>query len=384
MSPVDEAAIAFLNSQTAGLSERDALLLRTAVATLERNTVGPDGMLWAPHRGIIPAFGTYEGVWNWDAAFHAIAVSRWNPALAWEQLYIFLDNQKEDGGFIDVLFSNGEKVTDFGKPPVWPWAVRLMEERAPGAGYLSKAFEAFERLYDHWSRKRQRDGLFHYDTAGRDGDWLQQVKYESGWDNSVRFDEGIVELWPPDLNGYMVLFVEAMTWFAEKLDRDPGPWVAERARLEAEIEARLWSRELGAYCDYDCRRRKFTGVLTPASFVPLFAGASSQDAADGMARLAADSEKFFPGMPTVAYDNPGYSRDMWRGPCWLNTAYFAVKGLRRYGHKDVAGQIRETILDWCAAENQLREYYDAKTGEGLAAVGFGWTAAFVIELILDW
>ena len=61
-------------------------LLDRAVRTLQRNTLGPEGKPWAPHRGIIPAFGTYEGVWNWDAAFHALAVSRWDPEAAAQRI----------------------------------------------------------------------------------------------------------------------------------------------------------------------------------------------------------------------------------------------------------------------------------------------------------
>jgi neutral trehalase len=249
---------------------------------------------------------------------------------------------------------------------------------------MARAYGVFTSLERHWVEKRCEGGLFHYDTDNREGDWLQQVKYESGWDNSVRFDRGIVELWPADLNAYMVMFYEAMAWIAERLTEDPGSWREKREHLAARIEERLWSEDLQSYCDFNRMTGKFTGVLSPASFVPLFAGISSAERAAHMAKLAADPERFFPGMPTVSYDNREYSRDMWRGPCWLNSAYFAIKGLKRYGHDEVADHIRETILGWCAREGELREYYDAKTGEGLAAVGFGWTAAFVIELILDW
>lgn len=359
-------------------------LLDRAVRTLQRNTLGPEGKPWAPHRSIIPAFGTYEGVWNWDAAFHALAVSRWDPALAWEQLQIFFDHQQPSGGFVDVLFSDGRIVSDFGKPPVWPWALAEIEKRAPVTGDRAKAYEAFVRYERHWVEHRSRAGLFHYDTAAHTGDWEQQVRFESGWDDSVRWDHGIVDIWPPDLNGYMVLFYEAMEYLAGQLGTDCGEWRIKRDALAETIEERLWDKELGAYCDFDFEQGRFTGVLSPASFVPLFAGTASESRAKQMAEVAADPNHFFPGMPTVSYSHPQYSRTMWRGPCWLNTAYFALKGLKRYAHSEVADQIRETILGWCAKDDALREYYDARTGEGLAAVGFGWTAAFVIELILDW
>ena len=45
-------------------------------------------------------------------------------------------------------------------------------------------------------------------------------------------------------------------------------------------------------------------------------------------------------MPTVSFDNPEYSTDYWRGPTWLNVAYFAAKGLKNYGF-EVADKIKE-------------------------------------------
>lgn len=91
-------------------------------------------------------------------------------------------------------------------------------------------------------------------------------------------------------------------------------------------------------------------------------------------------------MPTVAYEDPQYeSSRYWRGPTWLNTGYFAIKALKDAGFRDLAESMRQTLLDACARnEDHLYEYYDSKTGQGLGARQFGWTAAFVILFILDW
>jgi hypothetical protein len=105
-----------------------------------------------------------------------------------------------------------------------------------------------------------------------------------------------------------------------------------------------------------------------------------------MAACAANPEKFFPGMPTAAYDTTGFdSQKMWRGPAWLNTSYFALKGLRQYGYSDTAEAMRERLLGWVDGDREwLREYYDSKTGAGLGARRFSWTGVFTIAFILDW
>jgi hypothetical protein len=46
---------------------------------------------------------------------------------------------------------------------------------------------------------------------------------------------------------------------------------------------------------------------------------------------------------------------------------------------------RTLILDWCSRNRDaLHENYDSKSGKGLGAKQFGWTAAFVIEFIMNW
>lgn len=126
---------------------------------------------------------------------------------------------------------------------------------------------------------------------------------------------------------------------------------------------------------------EFSDVLSPASFMPLFIKTASCE----RAKLANDvaAEKFLPGMPTVSYDNPNFCNNYWRGPTWLNVAYFAAKGLKNYGF-DTADTIKNTILTWVENDGEcIHENYNALTGEGLCAEKFSWSAVFVIEFILN-
>ena len=104
-----------------------------------------------------------------------------------------------------------------------------------------------------------------------------------------------------------------------------------------------------------------------------------------LARLAADRRKFYPGMPTVTYDCPAYSTDYWRGQTWLNVAFFAIKGLENYGFTGVAGEIREFLLSMAydGLDRGISENYDSINRRGKFNNAFSWSAAFLIELILD-
>lgn len=383
----------WLNQQVGGLSERDARLLKRAHYTLMGNLAVPDAhslnpLPWHPLRGIRPSSVHYPGIWNWDAAFHVLGVMRWDPELARDQIRIFLKCQQTSGLLPDVWFMSGDLVKGFGKPPVFPWAAMRLDQLAPDHEFVARVYEPFKRYEAFWMRKRggATDGLFHYDSdAEEDQDRYAAAKLESGWDTSVRFDDASHELWAIDLNCYMVLLYRAMAHFARRLGKadDVMQWMEREHALAARINERLWDDDAGCYLDRKWENGPFSTVLTPASLMPLFVGIAPAGRAERMAALAADPQRLFPGMPTVSYDHARYSSPTyWRGPTWLNAAYFAAKGLRNYGYVDTADGIQNTILNWCSQnEDAIYEYYDSRSGKGGGVKHFGWSAAFIVEFI---
>jgi putative isomerase len=89
--------------------------------------------------------------------------------------------------------------------------------------------------------------------------------------------------------------------------------------------------------------------------------------------------------PTVSADNPRYSPDKyWRGPVWLDQAYFAIEGLRRYGFADDAGYMARKLLyaaEGLTGDGPIRENYNPETGAGLNAANFSWSAACFYLLV---
>ena len=65
----------------------------------------------------------------------------------------------------------------------------------------------------------------------------------------------------------------------------------------------------------------------------------------------------------------------WRGPVWVNTNWMIYLGLLKYGQTDVAGRIKQGILE-LVTNHGFREYCDAYTGQGLGGKSFSWTACF--------
>ena len=74
-------------------TEQEYRLIKRAVECLLGNMMEADVGQLQGRRLIIPSESAYLGVWNWDSAFHAIGVMRFDAALAYEQCAVFLDGQ---------------------------------------------------------------------------------------------------------------------------------------------------------------------------------------------------------------------------------------------------------------------------------------------------
>lgn len=364
---------------------RDKELLIRSKSILTDNIYEKDGYPWSPYRCITPGKTEFDGIWNWDSAFHAVGVSRWDTELAKESILGFLKFQREDGLLPDVIWESGEFENRYTKPPVFAWATKEIYQRDNDIDFLNNVYPALKKNAEFYMRERSCNGLFFYDSDDKDSnDYITHVKWESGWDNSVRWDNKITEYYAIDLNCFMVMTFRSLQFIATELglSSDIEFWHNEGINLSLLINERMWSTENGYYADACKSTGAISEVLTPASFMPLFIEIATTEQAKAMKKIA--EEKFDCKMPTVSFDNPEYSNDYWRGPTWLNVAYFAAKGLKNYNF-DVADKIKENILNMCYNEhNGIFENYDSITGRGLCCDHFSWSCVFIAEFILNW
>jgi len=365
-------------------------LLGRAWATLENNIVTGEGVQWNPLRGIVPSAGHFYGVWNWDSAFHALAAVRRDPELARDQFRIMMKWQGEDGMYADVVKQDPEKGVFRGctKPPVWAWAVWTIDRAEPDDAFLREAYASLVREEAFWRVKRMDIGLgmFHYDgNSTNRNERMEYAGWESGWDNSPRWDGNAPAVIPVDLNCWMVLRYRAMREIAKHLglETDSARWAKDAEDLAAKVESLFWDAENGCYYDWDSEKKSFKRVLTPASFMPLFIGTASAGRA---AAMAGQAKRLSPGWPSVEYAHPEFRpTKYWRGRTWLNIAYFALKGLKYYGHDEIADAGRATLLSWVDRNREaICENYNPVTGDVVGCPSFGWSAVFTIKFINDW
>ncbi|MCP5107467.1 MAG: glycoside hydrolase, partial [bacterium] len=124
----------------------------------------------------------------------------------------------------------------------------------------------------------------------------------------------------------------------------------------------------------------------PEGWIPLWAGAASIHQAEQVKTVICDPRKFatFIPFPTVSRDNKRFNTGYWRGPVWLDQAYFGVRGLRNYGYDKEADMFTKQLFDRPEglknSRKPIRENYDPLTGRGLKANHFSWSAAHYILL----
>lgn len=370
------------------LCSRDIELLKRAADTIEGNIWQEDSP-WYPYRCVTPfrLDINMRGIWNWDSAFHAITVSRWDTQLAEECLEGFMNFQLPDGMFPDVIWAWGGAENRFGKPPVLASACEAVYKRSGNKLFLKRAYMRLLSFEKFMCRKRKFMGMFFYDASSEnESEYDQCVRFESGWDNSVRWDDPCVNYWPTDLNCFMVMMYRSMQFMSNELHdyKRADEWKQKESELTALINEKLWNEDIQAYTDTNRFTLKKSAVLTPASFMPLYIKIAPDDYALCMSRHAENKSEFYPGMPTVAYNDPAYSNTYWRGPTWLNVAYFAAKGLKNYGFA-AAEDIKEKILNMVDKnKDAIYENYDSVNEKGLSAQNFAWSACFTIEFILEW
>jgi neutral trehalase len=172
------------------------------------------------------------------------------------------------------------------------------------------------------------------------------------------------------------------------LGEDPSP-LAERARRSARaINEKLWDEEHATYLDFDLVAGHPIYVYVAPNFVPLFAGIPDEKRArhmvDGLQSagfgLADQSIK-----PVPSYDRYAFAFSpvrYWQGPVWINIDWLLMRGLELYGYEDQAKRLRETIVGLCRDEG-FYEYFDPLTGMGHGSDFFSWSAALLLDVLLE-
>lgn len=375
-----------------------------AEEVLRRNWVEGerDGVPYAYTR---PSPSRYPWQWYWDSCFAAIVWRRFAPERARAELETLLAAQREDGFVGHTIFwerpvslsrlpfynvaSRSAFQTSTIQPPLLAWAWRLAVGDPAAEPRLAAQVDWLTA-----QRDLEGDGLL----------WIVQPD-ESGLDASPKFDA--VWGWRTGARAGFPLLVHRnrrLGFDARSIRDRGGPVLCEtvvntlwslslqalgRPSPTPALLARLWDEGRGLFLDEAQPGGKRPGILTWAALAPL----ALPDLPEEIGRRMVEEHLLNPGEfltpvapPSVSAAEPSYEpggsrgpvRRYWRGPTWINAAWLLWLGLRRLGYDDAAEHMARGVVG--AAEREgLREYYDPRTGAGLGAENFAWSA-LVAEL----
>jgi len=378
-------------------------LVRHGMMILLRNTVRAQpeqgyGAVLGTLRGTFPCRFSYEGFWIWDSAFQALGFAEWDLGLAKDNIRVMLRNQRGDGG---LPMLHPDAAVSSAQPPLLTWAAmeiyaKERPENPDGArGFVTEVYPKLA-LWNRWwfsHRDKNGNGL---------AEWGNNL--ESGWDDSPRWDNvdgsagwdndyGSALYEAVDLNAYLILDLRSLGQMAAVLGlpEEARGWDEAASALARRVVEVLYDPKSNLFFDTNYVTGEHRKVLTPASFLPLWAGVPLPEArAHDMIKLYLLSGEHFFGtfpFPSVccqeATHDAGGRSGYWRGPIWLNIAYFMIQTLAWHGFKDEARQSARKILEMVARAG-IHENYNSQTGEpgDNSRMDFSWSAALAVAIAL--
>ena len=390
-----------------------------------------------PHPFVVPG-GRFREVYYWDSYFTMLG-------LRVSKRFDLIENMVDNFAYLLATIGhipNGNRTYYVGRsqPPFFAAMVQLLAEEK-GDAVLLKYLPALAKEYAFWtqqSRPRvpededmlERVCYFSPDTTlnrywdendtPRPESYREDVEIahkskqkpeiiyrhlraaaESGWDFSSRWFKkkdkletiNTTNIVPIDLNCLLHNLEKTL----EKAYLLRGS-IGEAKTLEMAAEQRknlinncFWNKKQEFYFDLDFQSGKNTPHKTLAAVFPLFFSIANPLQAKAVAKTL---EKAFlkKGGLTTTLSNTGQQWDAPNG--WAPLQWVAYKGLKNYGHDDLANKIKE---NWLKANRKIykttgkmtekynifNQKLEAGGGEYPLQDGFGWTNGVCLALMAD-
>ncbi|MEO0337754.1 MAG: trehalase family glycosidase, partial [Bacteroidota bacterium] len=347
----------------------------------------------------------FNGFWAWDSWKHAASLAHYDAELAKDQIKQMYAFQEPNGFIPDCVFRDtaieNHNYRDT-KPPLSAWAVWEIYEQEGDIVFLEEMYPKIKSQHDWWYtyRDHDQDGLCEYGST--DGS-LIAAKWESGMDNAVRFDSSALlrnsedayslNQESVDLNAYLYAEKGHLENMAKKLDKsnDIKRWQSEASSLKSKIQTQFFDDETSWFYDTSIDGNDLIKVKGCEGWIPLWAGAATQAQAESVKANVLDQNQFNTKvpLPTLVANHPSSkpAGGYWRGPTWLDQAYFGVKGLQRYGFQKEAQDLAYKLIHNAEGVLELgppiRENYHPITGQGFESQNFSWSAAHYLLLLID-
>lgn len=408
-----------------------------SIETLTTNWRSAAGAL--KHDGITPSvsYKWFNGLWAWDSWKQAVATANFDGELAKNNIRALFDYQiqandeirpQDKGAIIDAIFYNTDEDRggDGGnwnernsKPALATWAVWKVYEATGDKEFLKEMYPKLKAYHEWWytNRDHNKNGIAEYGGMvhrynNSPEEIILAAAWESGMDNAVRFDvEGYgeddigvkvfenrdaqenlvgysINQESVDLNSFLYAEKVYLGKIADILGytQESKDFFEKAVYVKNYINDNMYDEATGYYYDLQFDHAGNTKLLVnrgkgTEGYIPLWANAADDEKAKKVVENILDENvmnTYLP-FPTAAKDNPKYDpTKYWRGPVWLDQAYFGIIGLNNYGYKKEARDLTIKLFEnseGLLEDGVIRENYNPETGEGLHCSNFSWSAS---------
>ncbi len=377
---------------------------------------------------ICPASLKYPHQWLWDSSFHAIVTSKIYPDLAKKEIETLLKAMRFDGFLPNMILWTGPRLferiathffvrgmsSNITQPPVIAISIEEIYKNTKDLDFVRSCLPPVKRYYNWLQKERDPDN---------DGLISAIHPWETGHDASPAFDQllGIKETKPKCWKLYLALYgllfkYSSLGWDTKKIfaskafdveylvsnciyaqglraiarlskilgvDDDSQIYQERADKVEKAIVNICWNEEKKIFFDVSSPEHKQLQVKTASSLFPIILDNVPPDILDKLINTHLTSEQEFWSpfpVPSVAMDepsfNPNNSLTLWRGPTWINTNWFLVRGLKKHGYDSIAREIiKKSIV--LIDKAGFWEFYHPLTGKGEGQKNLSWSTLVV-------
>jgi glycogen debranching enzyme len=225
----------------------------------------------------------------------------------------------------------------------------------------------------------------------------------AGWNTSRILASDLFSVEDLAFNCIYAAGLRALARLCKQVGDDETEYFAKLADVtEQAIITRCRDENEGIFYSLYSKDEKRARVKTVASLMPLMLETLPAEVAKELVRnhlqhkdffwtqypvpsVSASEEQFCPSSNCLHREDGlmGSLRHMinkyqmvWRGPTWINTNWFLVRGLRLHGFEDIADEITASTSQM-VEKSGFWEFYNPVTGEGMGAPNFGWSTLVV-------
>lgn len=356
------------------------------------NTEDCGALIGLPYPYIIPSVADmFQEMYYWDSYFANTGLLIRGDV---EQAKNNVDNLRyllDRYGF--VLNGNNKGFEYNSQPPFLAKMIREVYDVTGDKEWLKECYASLKKENAFWMEKRNTGfDLNHYDCeplpeqmvkkgardlTGRIGykpevtdEEIARGNFstgESGWDFNPRMRHETYKYAPADLNSLLYIQEDELSKIAGELGmiEEQKHWNEHKER-RAELMRQYLKGEDGVFCDYHLAKGERNGIVSAASFYPLYAGmATKEEAQNAVAVLpriemaygiaACEKCEHIPGNFQWGYPNG-----------WPPMQRIVAEGLLNYGYVNEARRIGEkyiALVDHCLqTTGNLWEKYNVVDG----------------------